>query len=1546
MSKVSLAGGWRRAVATTMTTALALTGMAVVGPVAADAAPLPLPARASLADGKQHRIEFDKYSFKIDGERINVYSGEFHYWRLPSPEAWRDVLQKIKGAGFNAVSLYFFWGLHQSEENGPFDFTGIRDIDLLLRICEEEGLYVIARPGPYINAEVSMGGLPAYMSNVGGGSLRTLEHPQVVEASKRWLSEFNKIASKHQLTDGGGSIFLYQVENELPNDAKRYGDFLAELVKSVKADGINVPLFHNDWGYGGRFKDTERYGTDFYASDIYPLHFNCGAGRGQLPDNERAFRGFAANSPHFIAETQGGAFTPWGANFNTEQCAVFADEAFTRQWSVMGMANGVTAFSYYMTHGGTNWGWTGAPASGFTSYDYGAALNEARTITPKLAAQKEAGYFHKALPSLAAMDPVAAPPVADVVGGNVKSYMRLAADGDSASAPRFVAYRLADSNATQDTTFTSSLWLDGEPPATVNLLVDDRAAGIDYAGDWEEAEDSTAAEGTLKLASAAGATATFTFTGTGIRYLSATGTDFGKAEVRVDEGTPEVVTGHVDSDQNKPAQQVLFQRSGLTPGQHTITVRALGEAAEGGTGTRISVDAFEVVGAPNPDAPQVHNDTSGFVTFKGSWQVGQGQSWTRGDIGGDETYSPNRGDSYEFTFDGVGFDLIGPFSGNHGPAEVYIDDSDAPVGRTEERVTGSATPQQVVFSKHDLSPGQHKVRVVVTGERFPGSSGSYVSLDAVRVYPTAASLPNAGGGRTGWGRVPQFEDTKLRLHGRDALALAANFPVGKQRVGYTTAQLFGEPQPVSDGLVQYLMGVEGDPAEIVLYAKESETRLELPSGVRHRWNAAKDQLLIGWTTGAEPQDITVNVGGQRTTFRAISRGYAANVWQTDADGDVVSVEGATLVRGARVADGKLHLTGSMSAPGNLKVLSRLAEWTWNGVGTTGAVPGPVAQTAPELSWRTTVGAPEAMPGFDVSGWRVADSKSAENHRQGPGPSAGVVLDSNHYGFYEGDVWYRASYVAESNTIVLTGNGGSGVPGHGKDPAFGQVWANGKYVGSFAAKGRPVPMQLPVAAGEQVELAVLVHNLGQNLDWSDDGLSRQNRGLYDARLSARGDVVWRIQGAQGKTSPADKERGMYNSGGLYGERAGWYLPEYPISDWAPATGFAAEAAGVNWYATDFELAVPEGQDQAYQVQITPRGGIGRDGSQVTIFVNGWNTGVYIGDIGPQTNFTIPTQFLNLRGKNRLTLAVAAKEPGMGPEAVRVVPTAATTGSVIAKQLDAPAYPERKLTGSLSATKVQPGAEVSADVSLAELNLAAGERVKLTVNWGEAGAAVADLKHIYPGKGRFDVVAEARDAVSGQLLASTQLGTVEVGEGSPAPTPTLSASPELKGRSVKVGEKVSVRLTLRGVDADEADVRFRVDWGDSAALGRTTQAIDSEELSHTYAVAGRYRVRASALVRGQLVAEADLGELTVVAADPSEPRPSEPKPSEPRPSEPKPSEPKPSEPKPSEPRPSEPKPSEPRPSEPRPSEPRPSEPKPAPVPSVKPTPKRPGLPKTGR
>src|SRR5215469_11271660 len=60
----------------------------------------------TLSGGVPHTVTFDKYSLMIDGQRTFIQSGEFDAFRLPSPSLWRDILEKMKSNGYNAVTIY------------------------------------------------------------------------------------------------------------------------------------------------------------------------------------------------------------------------------------------------------------------------------------------------------------------------------------------------------------------------------------------------------------------------------------------------------------------------------------------------------------------------------------------------------------------------------------------------------------------------------------------------------------------------------------------------------------------------------------------------------------------------------------------------------------------------------------------------------------------------------------------------------------------------------------------------------------------------------------------------------------------------------------------------------------------------------------------------------------------------------------------------------------------------------------------------------------------------------------------------------------------------------------------------------------------------------------------------------------------------------------------------------------------------------------------------------------------------------------------------
>ena len=225
-------------------TATSSAGTSSPSPASAPVTPEPVAPPRHVLLGRPQPVSYDHYSVIIGGRRVLLWAGEFDYYRLPSPSLWIDRLQEMKAAGFNAVSIYFDWDYH-SAAPGVYDFSGVRDINRLLNDAQRVGLYVIARPGPYVNAETDAGGLAGWLASEPAGS-RT-DDPQYEAAADQWLSEIDPIIAAHQITRGG-DVIMYQIENEYgfvnPSGEAYFGNLEAQ----AKQDGIDVPTYTNDVG--------------------------------------------------------------------------------------------------------------------------------------------------------------------------------------------------------------------------------------------------------------------------------------------------------------------------------------------------------------------------------------------------------------------------------------------------------------------------------------------------------------------------------------------------------------------------------------------------------------------------------------------------------------------------------------------------------------------------------------------------------------------------------------------------------------------------------------------------------------------------------------------------------------------------------------------------------------------------------------------------------------------------------------------------------------------------------------------------------------------------------------------------------------------------------------------------------------------------------------------------------------------------------------------------------------------------------------------------
>uniref|UniRef100_A0A0W0FZJ3 beta-galactosidase n=2 Tax=Moniliophthora roreri TaxID=221103 RepID=A0A0W0FZJ3_MONRR len=361
--------------------------------------------------GYTQAVQWDHYSLIVEGRRTFMWSGEIHYWRIPVPEVWRDILEKVKAAGFNSVSIYSHWGFH-SASNQTVDFeNGARYINTLLDLCKELGLFVTMRGGPYVNAETTAGGFALWTTTGAYGPLRNND-PRYTEAWTPFMTRINKITAKHQITNGG-SIILSQIENEICCQRNSDGslnfpvaDYMARLEKNARDNGVLIPLMTNAPNMNG-----ESHPIPSAWMSNASVQQNLGH-RITAPAclGPRIFMRLTAilnaglaitPSPSFMAEFQGGSYNSWGGPQGG--CPGDIGWNFVSMYYRHLIAERVTMINLYMLFGGTNWGGL-ATSVVATSYDYSAPIQETREISDKYYETKLIGLFFRAAEDLVMTD--------------------------------------------------------------------------------------------------------------------------------------------------------------------------------------------------------------------------------------------------------------------------------------------------------------------------------------------------------------------------------------------------------------------------------------------------------------------------------------------------------------------------------------------------------------------------------------------------------------------------------------------------------------------------------------------------------------------------------------------------------------------------------------------------------------------------------------------------------------------------------------------------------------------------------------------------------------------------------------------------------------------------------------------------------------------------------------------------------------------------------------------------------------------------------------
>lgn len=344
-----------------------------------------------------HHFAVENGHFVLDGKPFQVISGEMHYQRIPRAY-WRDRLRMARAMGLNSITTYVFWNVHEPRP-GVYDFSGNNDVAEFIREAQQEGLYVILRPGPYSCAEWEFGGYPAWLLKDHATKVRTTD-PKFMVPARRWLMHLGKELAPLQIGNGG-PIILTQVENEYGSFGSDH-DYMEQIHHALVDAGFTQSVLYTADGPGN---------VPNGSLPELPAGINFG------PEHEGAaqqafatLKKYRPDGPFFNSEFWDGWFDHWGARHAHTSVAA---EASNLKW----MLDQGYSVSLYMFHGGTSFGWmNGANLTrnndyqpDVTSYDYDAALDESGRTTPKYDA------FRKVIADATGITPPPVPEVAPVI---------------------------------------------------------------------------------------------------------------------------------------------------------------------------------------------------------------------------------------------------------------------------------------------------------------------------------------------------------------------------------------------------------------------------------------------------------------------------------------------------------------------------------------------------------------------------------------------------------------------------------------------------------------------------------------------------------------------------------------------------------------------------------------------------------------------------------------------------------------------------------------------------------------------------------------------------------------------------------------------------------------------------------------------------------------------------------------------------------------------------------------------------------------------------
>jgi len=216
--------------------------------------------RPEMADAldPHTRIGLTSRHLLLDGRPWIPVSGEIHYSRVPR-ERWRERLLLMRSGGINVISSYLIW-LHHEPLQGEASFEGNLDVAAFVRLCDELGLHVVLRLGPWVHGEVRNGGFPDWVQ--AAPVTHRTDDPAYLAVVQTWFARLGRELAG--LCGPDSAVIGIQLENEL------YGQpgHLRTLKRMAREAGLTAPLYTaTAWG-----------GAELPADEVFPLYSGYGDG--------------------------------------------------------------------------------------------------------------------------------------------------------------------------------------------------------------------------------------------------------------------------------------------------------------------------------------------------------------------------------------------------------------------------------------------------------------------------------------------------------------------------------------------------------------------------------------------------------------------------------------------------------------------------------------------------------------------------------------------------------------------------------------------------------------------------------------------------------------------------------------------------------------------------------------------------------------------------------------------------------------------------------------------------------------------------------------------------------------------------------------------------------------------------------------------------------------------------------------------------------------------------------------------------------------------